>query len=244
MPLLMNDSMEKINTASKYNFSAVKLDKLEATEYTLVTIVVDKSSSLSGYDRDLEKMIKSAVDSCKKSPRSENLLIRLVSFNQQENEEHGFKLLNTIDLVDYDNMINTSGSTLLYDSVYHAIEATQNYGKILFDQDYISNAIIFIITDGADNESTYGPVQIKTLVQDVRRSENLESVSVILVGMTGSSYVQQYLDEFKDKAELDEFVDMGEVTASKLAKLAGIISQSISSTSQALADGKSQSLSF
>jgi len=232
MPLLMDDTQEQINSASNYKFSAVKLDSLGASEYTLVTIVVDRSSSLHGYDRDLEKMIKEAVDSCKKSSRVENLLIRLVSFNQNESEEHGFKLLSTIDLVDYDNLIKTSGSTLLFDSAYHAIEATAEYGKILADQDFFSNAIVFVITDGEDNESTYGPGQIQTLLEKVRQSEQLESIAVVLIGMTGQYNVQQYLD-------------MGDVTASKLAKLAGYISKSISSTSQALGQGgKSTSLSF
>jgi len=246
MPLLMNDdTMGQVKTASNYSFSAVKLDELGASEYTLVTIVVDRSSSLHGYDRDLEKMIKESVDSCKKSSRSENLLIRLVSFNQNEEEEHGFKLLNTIDIADYDNTIKTSGSTLLFDSMFHAIEATSNYGEILAKQDFFSNAIIFVITDGMDNESTYGPDQIKTLLETTRRSENLESIAVVLIGMTPSNDVQQYLDKFKDGAELDEYIEMGSVTAGKLAKLAGYISQSVSSTSQALGTGgKSQSLSF
>jgi len=245
MPLLMDETMEQVNTQSNYGFSAVKLDELGATEYTLVTVVVDRSSSLYGYDRDLEKMIKEAVDSCQKSPRSENLLIRLVSFNQNEQEEHGFKLLNTIKLTDYDGLIKTSGSTLLFDSAYHAIEATADYGKVLFDQDFFANAIIFVITDGADNESTYGPGQIKDLLEKVRRSEELESIAVVLIGMNGEPYVQQYLDEFKNDAELDEYIDMGNVTPAKLAKLAGYISRSVSSTSQALGTGgPSQSLSF
>ena len=122
MSILMDKTMDNVKTASNYNFSAVKLDELGATEYTLVTIVVDRSSSLHGFDRDLEKMIKEAVDSCQKSPRSENLLIRLVSFNQNENEEHGFKLLTTITLGDYDNLIKTSGSTLLFDTTYHSAQ--------------------------------------------------------------------------------------------------------------------------
>ena len=245
MPLLMDNTMEQVNAASNYGFSAVRLDELGATEYTLVTIVVDRSSSLHGLDRDLEEMIKSAVESCQKSPRSENLLVRLVSFNQMEQEEHGFKLLNTIDLGDYTNLIQTSGTTLLFDSTYHAIEAEKEYGKILFDQDFFANAIVFVITDGMDNESTYGPVQIKSLINDVRISEQLESIAVVLIGMSGNYDVRKYLEDFKTHAELDEFIDMGDVTPAKLAKLAGYISQSVSSTSHALGTGgKSQSLSF
>ena len=244
-PVLNDSTMELVQTASNYGFSAVKIDELGATEYTLVTIVVDRSSSLNGYDRELEKMIKEAVGSCQKSPRSENLLVRVVTFNQNEFEEHGFKLLNTVQLSDYDNVIKTYGSTALFDATYHSIEATQNYGKILFDQDYFANAIVFVITDGNDNNSSFGPNQIKTLVDSIRKSEDLESIAVILVGMTTYPELMQYLMDFKDNAELDEYIDMGDVSQSKLAKLAGYISRSVSSTSQALGTGgKSKSLSF
>lgn len=245
MPRLTDPTMEQVNTSSNYGFSAVKIDALGATEYTLVTVVVDTSSSLWGYDRDLEAMIKASVESCKKSPRSENLLVRLVSFNQDEKEEHGFKLLKTIQLSDYDNTIQTNGSTALFDATFHAIEATADYGKILEKQDFFTNAIVFVITDGDDNNSTFGPNQIKQQLDDVRRSEDLESIAVVLVGMSGESYVQKYLDDFKNDADLDLYIDMGEVTPTKLAKLAGYLSKSISSTSQALGSGgPSKSLSF
>jgi len=87
--------------------------------------------------------------------------------------------------------------------------------------------------------------EIKDLLKKVRHSEELESIAVVLIGMTGEPSVQQYLDEFKNDGELDEYIDMGNVTPAKLAKLAGYISRSVSSTSQALGTGgPSQSLSF
>jgi len=246
MPKFANDgTMAKVNTSSNYGFSAVKLDQLGATEYSLATIVVDKSSSLYGFDRDLESMLKAATESCQKSPRAENMMVRVVAFNQNEEEVHGFKLLETIDPNDYAGTIQTSGTTLLFDTAYRAIEASRDYGKMLVDQDYMANAIVYIITDGMDNESKFSPSQIAKLVESVRKAEVLDSIAVVLVGMNGDSSVQTYLDEFKRVAQLDEYVEMGDVTPAKLAKLAGYISKSTSSTSQALGTGgPSQSLSL
>lgn len=245
MPKLNNANLEQIKTASNYGFSAVKIDQLGATEYTLVTVVLDKSSSLNGYDRDLEKMIKEAVESCKKSPRAENLMVRVVTFNQKEEEMHGFRLLNTITANEYDNKINTSGSTLLFDTVFHAVESTQEYAKILMAQDYMTNAIVFIVTDGMDNESKYSALQIKNLVEKTRKSECLESLAVVLIGMNGDQSCQSYLDDFKNVAQLNEYIELGTVSAGKLAKLAGYVSRSVSSTSQALGTGgPSKSLTF
>ena len=245
MPKLMDPTQEQINTSSNYAFSAVKMDELGATEYTLVTLVVDVSSSLDGYDRDLESMIKEAVSSCQKSPRAENLMIRVVTFNQNEAEMHGFKLLENVQPDDYDQQIMTAGSTLLFDSVYHAIEATKEYGQVLLEQDYLANAIVFVITDGMDNESTYTASTVKDLISTTIREEVLESLAVVLIGMSGESQVQTYLDDFAKRADINEYIDMGDVSASKLAKLAGYISRSTTSTSQALGSGgPSQSLQF
>jgi hypothetical protein len=73
--------------------------------------------------------------------------------------------------------------------------------------------------------------------------EKLESVAVILVGVGyGEQHLKDYLDKFKKTAEIDQFVDMTELFNNgspdkALAKLAGFVSKSISSTSQALASG-------
>jgi len=243
----MNDEkMMSINTTSNYSFSCTKLNSLGSSEYTLVTIVCDKSSSLSGYDRDLEKMIKAAVESCQKSARAENLMVRLVTFADDEEEVHGFKLLGNITINDYDGKINCSGCTNLIDTTYNAIEATAAYGKKLMDQDYLTNAIVFVITDGMDNRSTYTASRIKKIVDKIRKEEiSLESIATVLIGMNGDSTVQSYLQDIKNDGDFTEYIEMGDVSPSKLAKLAGYISRSTSSTSQALGTGgTSQSLSI
>jgi hypothetical protein len=231
------DVMAQMTTGSNYGFSAVNLDNIEATEITLVTIVVDTSYSLDGQAKSLEDMIKAAIGSCQKSPRAENVMIRLVTFNRTEHEEHGFKLLSTIDLADYDGMITIQGNTLLFDTAAHSLEAIQKYGKDLNDNRYLTNAIVFFITDGADTHSTYTPNTIKNLIAEIRRSEDLDSLATVLIGMNKEAYVQQYLDTFKNDAGLDHYHEMGDVTPEKLAILAGYISTSIQSSSQAITTG-------
>ena len=244
MPKLMDNMME-VKTASNYKFSAVKMDELGATEYTLVTIAVDTSGSVSAYQSELTKCIKTIVESCQKSPRSDYLMVRLVEFNNDLKELHGFKLLSTINTKDYDGLINPSGNTRMIDTVYACIEATKDYGKMLVDQDFTANAIIFVVTDGADNCSSKDSVSVKKMVANTMKAECLESVTVVLVGITDGSGVSNYLDGFQKDADITQYVDIGEASPSKLAKLAKFISQSISSTSQALGSGSgSQLLTF
>jgi uncharacterized protein YegL len=241
MPILLDNTMDNLKTSSNYKFSGVKIDQLGATEYTLVTILSDASGSVHSYVKEMENCLKTILDACKKSPRAENLLLRLTKFNGTVDEIHGFKLLSTIAPKDYDNILNPTGGTALFDAVQSAVEATKDYGEILTNQDYGVNGIIFVITDGDDNESVGNSNSVKKAIKDIKKAEKLEDVSIVLVGV-GDVSVQSYLQDFQQKAEITQFVDIGGATASKLAKLAQFISQSISSKSKDLQNGTSSDL--
>jgi uncharacterized protein YegL len=240
----MISEMTSLQTGSHYGFSAVGLDALGATEYTLATVVCDISGSVSSWVKDLEECLKTILKSCQSSPRSENLLLRLVAFSDDVEEIHGFRLLGDIDPKEYDGCLNIRGCTALFDAAHTSIEATADYGKLLVDQGEMSaNAVIYILTDGGDNASKNTATTIKKLIQKVRMDEKLESIAVILVGVGyDSQNLADYLDKFKKNAEIDQFVNMTELFNNSspdkaLAKLAGFVSKSISSTSQALASG-------
>ena len=55
-----NMEFNKLPT-NTYGYSATKMDKLEAAEYTLVTILVDRSSSVADFKLQLEKCIAEVV---------------------------------------------------------------------------------------------------------------------------------------------------------------------------------------
>jgi len=243
MPKLMDVTMDELKTASNYKFSAVKIDELGATEYTLVTIVQDVSGSVLQYRDEMEKCLKTILDSCKKSPRAENLLLRLMAFDTSPEEVHGFKLLNSIGDKDYEGILNPTGGTALFDATQSAVEATKDYGEILTGQDFGVNAIIFVVTDGEDNSSRTSPRSVRRAIDNAAKSEQLEGITVVLIGVNnGSGNVSRYLQAFQQEANITQFVDIGEATPNKLAKLANFISRSISSTSQSLADGTSSTL--
>ncbi|OQW93500.1 MAG: hypothetical protein BWK79_10800 [Beggiatoa sp. IS2] len=239
--------MQTINVpgGGNFQFSAVRPDKLGATEYTLVTMVVDISSSVSSFKKDLLECIKAIVGACQRSPRANNLMVRLLLFNDTRQEIHGFLPLNQIDPGNYQSL-RCQGSTALYDSVYDAISATNVYAKTLFDQDFDVNAAVYIITDGEDNCSTVTPAMIAKQVQDAMRDEFLESLISVLVGVNASSGGSAgYLQLFQKDAQLGQFIDIASATPDTLAKLAAFVGKSISAQSQALGTGgPSQILTF
>jgi len=229
---------QKIGT-SRFKFSGVRTEHLGASEYTLVTIAVDVTGSVNGFQAQLRKCLITAVESCKKSPRSDNLLLRVFLFNTAFTggiqEIHGFKPLAEINPNDYPDL-KPGGWTNLYDATYSAVGATNAYAKKLHDDDFMTNAINFIITDGADNESTMTPKSIAKEVNRAITEEFIESVITVLVGIN-TAYYKSTLEEFQKDAELDKFIDAGDVTEGKLAKLAEFVSQSVSSQSQAMGSG-------
>lgn len=242
----MNENMDfnlPIVGGGAFNFSATKPETLSSSEYTLVTITVDVSGSVSPFSDELLETVKSVVKACQKSPNAEKLLLRLVSFNTDVMEVHGFIPLKDIRPDDY-QALQCGGVTSLFDAVFESIGATMSYGQKLFDQDFDVNAINFCVTDGFDNHSAETPRTIKGLVDNAVVGEQLESIISILVGINVSD-CKDKLEAFKDEANLTTFLDVGDATPQRLAKLANFVSRSISSQSQSLGTGgASQQLIF
>jgi Mg-chelatase subunit ChlD len=127
----------------------------------------------------------------------------------------------------------------LFDATDEAIQATTTYGKQLTTQNFLVNAIVVVVTDGQNNTGNIlDAAQIKKSIEEARKSENLESITLILVGVTNDDInLDVYLQDFKDKAGITQYVSIGKATPGKIAKLAAFVSQSISSTSAALGTG-------
>lgn len=217
-----------------WQFSTTAIENLGASEYTLVTIACDKSSSVGDFESELIKALNTVIDSCRKSPRAENILLRTVAFNHAQEEIHGFDELAKIK--DY-TQLNCCGATALFDSVYASLGATIEYSKKLRSMDYSVNAIMFILTDGEDNRSTYGASEIKKLVDQTLHSEEVGSIVSVLVGINDNGGLNSYLTNFKNEANLTQYVSLGDATAGKLAHLANFVSKSISSQSKSLSSG-------
>ena len=240
MPRL-NDTMETgvVAGLQKFTFSGTRTDHLGSTEYTLVTIAIDVTGSIYYFATELQAMLANAINACKKSPRRNNILVRVITFSSSlvngYEELHGFKPLQDIDVASYPDF-RPSGGTPLFDAVFSAVGATNAYAKLLTDDDYGVNGITIIVTDGSDNMSTTTPAMIRSEIEKAVTGEHIESLVTLLVGINATSY-QTELEYFKMEAGIDKYIDAGDATPGKLAKLAEFVSQSVSSQSQALGTG-------
>jgi hypothetical protein len=231
---------------SHFKFSAAKIESLGASEYTIATVVVDVSGSVYPFGADIEAALKQTVQSCRKSPRADNLMLRVVLFNNGVSEVHGFKPLPDCNENDYDGIIQPGGGTALFDATYSSVEAMLQYGTELVKNDFQVNAALFVITDGEDNVSKTTAVTVAKAFVKAKAGEMLESLMSVLIGVnTDQSGLNSFLDFFQKEAGFQQYVAIASADAKTLAKLGGFISKSISSQSQALGTGgASKSLTF
>jgi hypothetical protein len=244
---LTEENLEKHKLPTgQYGFSATKLDALGASEYTLVTIVGDRSGSTELFRTEMEDCIKTVIKACKFSERADNLLVRLTTFSTKsaasdpKEEIHGFKLLDTCNVDDYTGCMPPGGNTALYEASENAISATMAYGKKLIADEFSANGIVFIITDGDDNkhDKALQAKHVGEALKEAVQKESLESLIVVLIGVNiNSPHYSQRLKEFRDEAGLTQYVELANATPKTLAKLADFISKSISSQSKALGSG-------
>jgi uncharacterized protein YegL len=250
MPKLMMIDSDEVNVAapmmggSSFQFSAVKIDSLGSTEYTLVDIGVDISGSTSPFKKELLASLKIIIEACKKSPRAENLMVRLVTFDTTVEEVHGFRLLNTINPDDY--TLGGGGATHLFEAAYKGIGAIKSYGETLYNQDFGVNAIAFVITDGCDYGSKESAKMVGQVKETILASETLESLLTILIGINVSDKsVAIALKNFETDGKFDQYIESANASPETLAKLASFVSKSISSQSQSLGTGgPSKTLTF
>lgn len=221
-----------------FNFTGARIANLGATEYTLATMFLDVTGSLDGHEAALRDTMVSVAQALLKSPRSDNLLYRAGTFSGRTIRElHGFKPLADIKIPDDYPQPVCYGATNLYDASYSAVGATNVYAEQLDAKDFLANAVTFVVTDGEDNVSTARPAMVAEEIKKAVHGEHLESHVTVLIGLSTSSASAAALKKFADEAKFTHFIDVGEVTKGKLAKLAGFVSRSVSSTSQALGTG-------
>ena len=229
-----------------FQYHGVPMDNLMATEFTLATLVFDESGSTRPFRDLMEKFAKENVKALRASPRKDNLLYRQLHFGTHLREVHGFKLLEQCNEADYDGCYKDGGSTALYDASVNAFEATQAEATRLNQQQFVSNGIVIVLTDGCDWGSALTQKSVADSLAKAIASEQLESILTILVGLNMTDQgVSQKLKDFADECKFDQFVDAGNMTEATLKKVLGFVSKSILSQSKAVGSGgPSKTLTF
>jgi hypothetical protein len=245
MPLLVSKNLLTQRLGSGFSFSATRVGDLGATEYTLVGVAADSSASVSPFAQEIEACIKEVVKACRRSPRADHLMLRLVTFDSTLHEVHGFRPLAECPESDYDGAIQCNGTTALYDAATTLVQSVGVYGKTLCDASFDVNAIVFVITDGADNASTHDVKALAKALAAVRKAEHVESLVSVLVGVNvADAQLDGYLQALARDAGFTQYLPLCQADAASLARLARFVARSIAVQSLALGTGTSQTIGF
>lgn len=239
MPMADEEVMS-IPGAGTFTFSAKKIEKLGALQYTVVVIAIDISGSVAGFADDLKKCLISIIEACRKNQRAEFLVIRVITFATEIHEIHGFRELKDINSADYPDF-NPSGFTCLYDGSYDAVGSAIEYSRQMVTQGFDVNGAVYVITDGDENpggghRTIASPRMIKEKIEEALRKEEIESIISTLIGLNDpnsrwSSNVDTFLSNFQKDAGFTKYLPVGDASPENLAKLADWVSSSVSSQS-------------
>jgi len=246
MPVF-DDQLQNLSVnGSQYGFSGTRIEDLGAAEYTLVTIAADVSGSVFAFKNEIESCIGEIVRACRRSPRADNLMLRLIAFDSSLEEVHGFKPLSECAPDRYKGCLRAGGTTALYDAAHNGVGAMTTYGRRLTDHDFDVNGILFVITDGADNASKQTVRGVAAALTDAVSGEHVESMVSILVGVNvQAANISKYLMDFSAKAGFTQYIELNNADAGILARLADFASRSIAVQSASLGtSAPSQALSF
>lgn len=239
MPLMSDNDVDGTPTkATHYGFSNININNLGADSYTLFGLILDKSGSVSVFAKTIEEAAKNVIRGCQNAPRADNMLVRMLCFNGKIDPIHDFKLLMDCAPDSYSDIIRAGGTTALYDASVDIIDSVANAGKDLLANDYKANGIVAIVTDGEDVGSVHTAVSVKAALEKARRSECLESILTILIGVNiQDPTIGQKLKEFQAEAGIDQYIEIDKADPKTFAKVAGFIVASVSSQSQSLGTG-------
>jgi hypothetical protein len=239
MPVLTDALAQHAVTGSTYGFSGTRIEHLGATEYTVVSLAADVSYSTTDFLRDIEACIGRVVMACHRSPRADNLLLRVTRFGSTLDEVHGFKPLGEVGPATYDGALECLGCTALYDAAHNAVESVARYGAHLAEHALQANGLVFVVTDGMDNESAQTAADVRAAIVSTVAAEKLESLVTVLVGVNVTdSGVQDALRTFSKEAGFTRYVELDAADESTLAALSEFVTRSISLQSRALGSGQ------
>jgi uncharacterized protein YegL len=148
------------------------VEDLVATDVTLVTILIDASSSIAA--RGLEQAVRDGhaalVEALAKSREAPSILCALWSFGSTVELIHSYVPVADVARLDAGNYRGT-GTTRLYDAWCDALAANVAYAERLRASGTPTRSLAVVITDGEDVGSGRATADCARLSKDLLRSE-------------------------------------------------------------------------
>ncbi len=147
-------------------------EDIEATDVTLVTLLIDASSSIasSGLEQGVRDGYNEMLDAFAGSREHDAILVSSWKFDDASHLIHSYVPVKDATRLDAKNYRGT-GTTKLYDTWCDALLANVAYAQKLRDSGTPVRSLAVVITDGADVGSKRRVADCKRLTQDLLASE-------------------------------------------------------------------------
>jgi hypothetical protein len=152
--------------------AGMDLEDITASDVTLVTVLIDESSSIHG--AGLEQAVRDGqnalIDAFARSREKDSILLATWKFNHETTVLHSYVGIDDAVRLDASNYSGV-GSTRLYDTWCDALAANVAYAQRLRDHGTPCRSIVVVITDGEDCGSRRRAIDCARISKDLLASE-------------------------------------------------------------------------
>lgn len=201
------------------------VDTLDATEATLVAVVLDMSGSMDEHSHVVIEAYNTMLKALQGSKAAGNILLSTWAFNDRPVLLHSYQPVTQLQPMDA-KQYRPDGATALFDTLLSTMTGLVTYGQKLSDNGVPNRRIIVVFSDGQDNRSRVRGMDVKTASKALLAQE----MYTLAYAGFGTSDLKQIADEvgFKD-------VITTSTTESEIRRVFHQVSQSIIRVSQGAA---------
>lgn len=153
------------------NVQNVDVEDIEVVRPTLIGYVVDKSASMSDYESDMGEALNLVKNTIEGSKEADEMLVSVTQFADTV-KTTGYQGIEDVDI----QYTADGWSTKLYDAIVGVQKALfagdgSGYMEKLQKNGNRPKAVIFIFTDGYDNDSDYTKNDARKAVEFLQKNE-------------------------------------------------------------------------
>ena len=207
------------------DFGNFNPDEIETDETINAVFIIDTSYSIQMYVNELNSAFNEFTETMQKSHIAEKLFVSIIEFNYEPEVVSGFQPITAIPQMDFSKKIG--GATSLYDAVQTGLQNAIDYRENLENSGVECKTLVFVITDGEDNNSSNPPRIVKKMIEKLKSDERSAfSFTSILFGVGN----QANFKKAQKAMGIEHLAKVG-TSGTDMKKMIGFISQSISSVS-------------
>lgn len=204
------------------NFNNFNPEEIQIDETINLVFVVDVSPSVGKYIDDLNNAFNDFVQTMQASHVHDRLFVSIVEFDEDVRVRSGFQPIIGVPVTIFSPQ---GGGTALYNAVIAGIKNAVEYRDNLGDSGIKVKTLVFVITDGEDNESPSGASKIvKNTLENIKANEkNAFSFTTILFGVGN----QANFEKAQLEMGIENLAKVG-TTGAEIKKMITFISSSVS----------------